>query len=139
MSTFTGGQAYAITSVSFGIEQATSGSGTGQPVTVNLYTNSGTPFPGGTRTLLATSGSINIPDQSLTVFNVPITAKVPAGTLELVMEVTNPDGVAARQYVLYRFECVTRNRTKLFECGRLRYRRSNDYRRDRFPEHAHCV
>ena len=95
MSTFTGGQAYAITSVSFGIEQATSGSGTGQPVTVNLYTNSGAPFPGGTRTLLATSGSINIPDQSLTVFNVPITAKVPGGTLELVMEVTNPDGVAA--------------------------------------------
>ena len=95
MSTFTGGQAYAITSVSFGIEQATSGSGTGQPVTVNLYTNSGAPFPGGTRTLLATSGSINIPDQSLTVFSVPITANVPAGTLELVMEVTNPDGVAA--------------------------------------------
>ena len=79
----------------FGIEQATSGSGTGQPVTVNLYTNSGAPFPGGTRTLLATSGSINIPDRSLTIFNVPITATVPAGTLELVMEVTNPDGVAA--------------------------------------------
>ena len=95
MSTFTGGVAYSITSVSFGIEQATSGSGTGQPVTVNLYTNSGAPFPGGTRTLLATSGSINIPDQSLTVFSVPITANVPAGTLELVMEVTNPDGVAA--------------------------------------------
>jgi hypothetical protein len=95
MTTFTGGQAYNITSVSFGIEQATSGSGTGQPVTVNLYTNSGAPFPGGTRTLLATSGSINIPDQALTIFNQPITATVPAGTLELVMEVTNPDGVAA--------------------------------------------
>jgi hypothetical protein len=95
MTTFTGGQAYNITSISFGIEQATSGSGTGQPVTVNLYTNSGAPFPGGTRTLLATSGSINIPDQALTIFNQPITATVPAGTLELVMEVTNPDGVAA--------------------------------------------
>ena len=95
MSTFTGGLEYDITAVSFGIEQATSGSGTGQPLTVNLYTNSGAPFPGGTLTLLATSGSINIPDQSLTIFDVPIAATVPAGTLELVMEVTNPDGVAA--------------------------------------------
>ena len=71
MSTFTGGLEYDITSVSFGIEQATSGSGTGQPLTVNLYANNGAPFPGGTgsRTLLATSGSINIPDQSLTIFN----------------------------------------------------------------------
>ena len=48
MSTFTGGLEYDITSVSFGIEQATSGSGTGQPLTVNLYANSGAPFPGGT-------------------------------------------------------------------------------------------
>jgi subtilisin family serine protease len=95
MSTFTGGLEYDITAISFGIEQATSGSGTGQPLTVNLYTNSGAPFPGGTLTLLATSGSINIPDQSLTIFDVPIAATVPAGTLELVMEVTNPDGVAA--------------------------------------------
>jgi len=94
MNAFTGGQEYDITSVSFGIEQATSGLGNGQPVTVNLYTNSGAPFPGGTRTLLATSGSITIPDQSLTVFTVPIAAVVPAGTSELVMEVTNPDGTA---------------------------------------------
>jgi len=95
MGTFTGGLEYDITAISFGIEQATSGSGTGQPVTVNLYTNSGAPFPGGTLTLLATSGEINITDQSLTIFDVPISATVPAGTLELVMEVTNPDGIAA--------------------------------------------
>jgi subtilisin family serine protease len=95
MASFTGGAEYDITAISFGIEQATSGSGTGQPVTVNLYTNSGAPFPGGTLTLLATSGSINIPDQSLSIFDVPIAATVPAGTPELVMEVTNPDGVEA--------------------------------------------
>ncbi|HEU0274383.1 MAG TPA: S8 family serine peptidase [Candidatus Udaeobacter sp.] len=95
MASFTGGAEYDITSISFGIEQASSGSGTGQPVTVNLYTNSGAPFPGGTLTLLATSGPINIPDQSLSIFDVPIVATVPAGTSELVMEVTNPDGVEA--------------------------------------------
>jgi hypothetical protein len=92
MNTFTGGQEYNITSIEFGIESAVSGSGTGQPVTVNLYTNSGTPFPGGTRTLLATSGSINIPDQAAAIFSVPLAATVPAGTLELVMEVFTPNG-----------------------------------------------
>jgi hypothetical protein len=87
MNTFTGGQEYDITSVEFGIELAQSLSGTGQPVTVNLYANNGAPFPGGTRTLLATSGTINVPDQAFTILNVPITATVPAGTLDLVMEV----------------------------------------------------
>ena len=92
MNTFTGGQAYDVTSVSFGIELAESGSGTGQPVTVNLYVESGAPFPAGTRTLLATSGSVNVPDQVDSIFSVPLTATVPAGALELVMEVLSPDG-----------------------------------------------
>ena len=96
MNTFTGGQAYDITSVSFGIELAASGSGAGQPLTVNLYANHGSPFPGGDwqSNLLASSGSINIPDQADTIFSVPLAATVPAGTLELVMEVTTPDGEA---------------------------------------------
>src|SRR6266513_4176266 len=94
MATFTGGQEYDVTSVSFGIESATSGSGTGQPVTVNLYIESGAPFPTGTRTLLATSGELNIPDQADTIFTVPLIAVVPAGTLELVMEVFTPNGQA---------------------------------------------
>ena len=94
MNTFTGGLAYNVTQVQFGIEQATSGSGTGQPVTVNLYANHGSPFPGGDwqSNLIATSGSINIPDQALTIFTQPISVTVAAGTLELVMEVMNPDG-----------------------------------------------
>lgn len=96
MNTFTGGQEYDVTSVSFGIEQATSGTGTGQPLTVNLYANHGSPFPGGDwqSNLIATSGSINIPDQSAMIFTEPLTATVPAGTLELVMEVTTPDGTS---------------------------------------------
>jgi hypothetical protein len=92
MATFTGGQAYNITSVEFGIEQASAFEGT-QPITVNLYTNNGAPFPSGDwqSNLLATSGVLSIPDQKGTIFNVPITATVPAGTLELVMEVMAPD------------------------------------------------
>ena len=92
MSDFTGGQEYDVTSVSFGIESAVSGTGTGQPLTVNLYVESGAPFPNGTRTKIATSGEINIPDQVDSIFTVPLIATVPAGTLELVMEVTTPDG-----------------------------------------------
>jgi subtilisin family serine protease len=92
MNTFTGGLEYDITSVEFGIEQAQSATGTGQSVTVNLYTNGGTPFPNGTLTKVATSGLLNIPDQADTIFNVPITVSVPAGTLELVMELVAPDG-----------------------------------------------
>ena len=97
MNTFTGGLEYNITQIEFGIEVASSGSGTGQPVTVNLYANHGSPFPAGdwASNLLGSSGSINVPDQEGVIFNVPISVTVPAGTLELVMEVTNPDGVAA--------------------------------------------
>jgi hypothetical protein len=96
MNTLTGGQAYNITSVEFGIEQALSLFGTDQPLTVNLYTNHGAPFPDGDwrSNLLATSGSINIPNQEGTIFNVSITATVPAGTSELVMEVLSPDQTA---------------------------------------------
>ena len=96
MNTFTGGADYLVTSVSFGIELATSGTGTGQPLTVNLYANHGSPFPGGDwqSNLIATSGEINIPDQADTVFNVPLTVTAPGSALELVMEVTTPDGTA---------------------------------------------
>ena len=96
MNTFTGGQAYNITSVEFGIESAISGLGSGQPLTVNLYANHGSAFPGGDwqSNLIATSGQLTIPDQTDSIFNVPITVTVPAGTLELIMEVTTPDGTA---------------------------------------------
>ena len=94
MNTFTGGLEYDVTSVEFGIELAASGGGTGQPLTVNLYANHGSPFPGGDwqSNLIGTSGEINIPDQIDSIFNVPLIATVAAGTLELVMEVTTPDG-----------------------------------------------
>jgi hypothetical protein len=103
MNVFTGGAAYNINQVQFGIEQATSGTGTGQPLTVNLYANHGSPFPGGDwqSNLIATSGTLNIPDQSGTIFTQAITATVAAGTLELVMEVMTPDetGTGSRFFV----------------------------------------
>jgi hypothetical protein len=102
MNEFTGGQAYDITSVEFGIEQAESLFGTDQPLTVNLYINHGGPFPGGDwqSNLLATSGEIRVPNQEFTIFNVPITATVPAGRLELVMEVLSPDQTVEHNFFI---------------------------------------
>jgi len=90
MVTAVGGVAYNITSVDFGVESANNT----QPVTVRLYTNSGAPFPGGTRTQIATTTISVTAAQTGTVVNAPITAAVPAGTSELVMEVFTPDGQA---------------------------------------------
>jgi N-acetylneuraminic acid mutarotase len=94
MNEFTGGLEYDVTSVSFGIESATSGTGTGQPLTVNLYANHGSPFPAGDwqSNLIGTTGELNIPDQTNSIFEANLSAVVPAGTLELVMEVMTPDG-----------------------------------------------
>src|SRR5581483_8833511 len=94
MNEFTGGLEYDVTSVSFGIESATSGTGTGQPLTVNLYANHGSPFPAGDwqSNLIGTTGELNIPDQANSIFETNLSAVVAAGTLELVMEVMTPDG-----------------------------------------------
>jgi N-acetylneuraminic acid mutarotase len=96
MNTFTGGLPYNVTSVDFGIELAQSGGGTGQPVRVRLYANHGAPFPGGDwqSNMIIDSGDINIPDQSLTIFNQPITVTVASGTDELVFELFTPNGQA---------------------------------------------
>ena len=95
MATFTGSQQYNVTSVSFGIETANAaGTGTTQPVTVRLYTETIGVFPLGTQTQIATT-TVNVADQALTVLTVPLVATVPAGTTELIMEVFTPDGTGA--------------------------------------------
>jgi hypothetical protein len=96
MNEFTGGQDYNITSVDFGIELAQSGGGTGQPVRVRLYANHGSPFPLGDwqSNMIADSGDINIPDQSLTIFNLPLVVTAPGSALELVFELFTPNGQA---------------------------------------------
>ena len=84
-----------INSVQFGIELAdANGTGTTQPVTVNVYTSAGA-FPGGVRTLVGTSGVVQVSDQTLTTMTVPITVPptVPANAI-LVLELVTPDGRA---------------------------------------------
>jgi hypothetical protein len=93
MATFAGSQQYNVTSVSFGIESAHSGSGAGQPATIRLYTNAGGAFPAGVLTQVAII-NLTITDQMETIANVPLFATIPAGTSELVMQVFTPDGTA---------------------------------------------
>jgi len=84
---------FAVCNVQIGVEEASSGSGTGQPITVNLY-SSNQPFPTGfpgSLTLIGTTGSINVADQNLTLLDVPVTGTLPQG-LQLVVEVFTPDG-----------------------------------------------
>ena len=95
MNDFTGGLAYTVTSLDMGIETATSGGITQNSITVNIYSNHGSAFPGGDwqSNLVGTSGPIAIPDQALTFpVNIPISATVEAGALELVLEVVGADG-----------------------------------------------
>ena len=95
MTSFVGSNSYNVTSVSFGIEQATGAGGT-QPITVRLHTSNQN-FPTGWPASLTQIGTatVNVPDSaSNTIFTVPITATVPAGA-QLVMEVFTPDGTVA--------------------------------------------
>jgi hypothetical protein len=116
LSSFGVNNAFDISSVDIGIEQASSGgagaasaksikkaarfksgapAGTGQPLTVRLYTSSQafpTGFPG-SLTQIGTASTM-IADQSGTILNIPVTGSAPAGS-QLVVEIFTPDGEAA--------------------------------------------
>ena len=80
---------YSACSALVGIQVAdAAGVGTTQPLTVRLYANSGTAFPGGTRTLLA-SQTVQITDQAQSLVEIPLVGTVPAGS-ELVIEAFTP-------------------------------------------------
>ncbi|MBS1758751.1 MAG: HYR domain-containing protein, partial [Bacteroidetes bacterium] len=81
-----------INNVQFGIEQATAGTGSSQPATIRLYTQTTGTFPGGTRTQVY-SQNITIPNQSLTTMTVPLTTppSVPANAV-LIVELFTPAG-----------------------------------------------
>lgn len=83
---------FDVCALQFGIETA-AGNGGSQPVTVNIYANTGAAFPAGTRALVGTANA-TVADQTLTILEVPVTAAVPAGA-ELVAEVFTPSGQAA--------------------------------------------
>ena len=108
-------------------------------MTVNLYVESGAPFPNGTRTKIATSGEINIPDQVDSIFTVPLIATVPAGTLELVMEVTTPDGTAVGNLFFIGSNPDPQTGLSYLSANDCGVPRSDPYRRSRLPGHAHCV
>ncbi|MCW9066440.1 MAG: T9SS type A sorting domain-containing protein [Ignavibacteriaceae bacterium] len=85
---------FNVTMVEIGIEQATGAGGT-QPITVYLYT-SNPAFPGGFPGSLTQIGTadINVPDQALTILQIPVTGTAPVGS-ELVVEIFTPDGQTA--------------------------------------------
>ena len=89
MASITGNGQYCINSVSFGIESAN----TAQPVTVRLYTTSNFPtgFPGSLTLIGATTLTVDNTENG-TIVTTPLTAIVPAGTPQLVMELFTPDG-----------------------------------------------
>ncbi len=85
---------FDVCALQFGVEQANAGDpATTQPVTVNIYANTGGTFPAGTRVLVGTA-AVSVADQTLTILEAPVTAAVPAGA-ELVAEVFSPSGQTA--------------------------------------------
>lgn len=79
---------FNITSVRFGVDLAL-GAGGDQPITVNLYTLSGS-FELANLTLISTFNA-PLPNSQLSIIGAPIQASVPAGAT-LVVKVLAPDG-----------------------------------------------
>ncbi len=83
---------FNVSSVSFGIEAAGSGSGSGQPLTVRLYRKIN---PAGALTyanlLQIGTATRTISDQALTLYSMPVAGIAPAGSV-LVVEVYSPNG-----------------------------------------------
>ena len=77
---------FTITNVQFGVELANLGPQTG---TIRLYTQTGAAFPGGTRTLISTT-VYNLPNQTNTIFTVPVTPVVVNPTDVIVVECFSP-------------------------------------------------
>lgn len=81
--------AFYVTNIEFGVENAASGGGTGQPVMIDLYTTTGS-LNFSSLTLIASLDTI-LPDMSLGIWSVPLNATVPHGTT-LVVDINNLDG-----------------------------------------------
>lgn len=82
---------WEISEVEFGIEEALPFATEQFTITVNLYeNNSGTPFPGGTATLIG-SEEITIGALTSTLLQVPFTSTTIAAGSELIVEINSPD------------------------------------------------
>ena len=86
MQSFVGGREFTVSSVSFGVFQ-----GGATTVIIRLYANNGPAFPAGIGTLLGTT-TLTVPFQTGTIVTTPLNAIVPAGTIQLVMELYVPQG-----------------------------------------------
>lgn len=85
---------FNVCAVELAIENANAGDpATSQPLTINLYRQTGGAFPGGTRTVIGTA-TVQVPDGGLGNFTVPVTGAVAAGE-SLVVEALEPNGQAA--------------------------------------------
>jgi hypothetical protein len=89
MQSFVGGAEFTVSSVSFGVFQDGTG---GTTVIVRLYANNGAPFPAETGTLIGTSTLTVTPGQGGTIVTTPLAAIVPAGTIELVIQLQATPG-----------------------------------------------
>jgi len=91
-----------VTMVEIGIQSATSGDGTGsQPLTCNLYITDGVaPFPAGFPGSLSLIGthSMDVPDQALTLFQIPVIGSATAGS-ELVVEISYPNTMGGENHL----------------------------------------
>ena len=85
---------FFVCQVNLAIEYANTPGHVGQPMTVNLYTNSGCPFPNGTLTPIGSAG-VTVADQALTPLTVLVNGTAPAGS-DLVVEIAVPDGTGAQ-------------------------------------------
>jgi PKD repeat protein len=79
---------FSISSVDIGIELASGATGS-QPAEIRLYTLNG-PLLWANMTLIA-SAPVTVPDQSLTIINMPVAGTIPAGS-QLVVDFFTPDG-----------------------------------------------
>lgn len=89
---------FNVTSVDVGVEFADAG-GADQPVTVRLYTIPNASALSTVNITLIGSATVNIPDQQLTMINVPVAGLVATPLLQdLVVEVFTPNGHAAANF-----------------------------------------
>lgn len=86
-------QSFTITTVNFGIEIASGGN---QNVTVRLYTQTGAPFPGGTRTQIAQQ-TYSVPNTNAAIYNAVLTTPVtvPANA-QIVVEIQTAGAAGTR-------------------------------------------
>lgn len=82
---------FTVTAVRIGVEEATSGSGGDQPITVRIYTNSGGAFPAGTRTLIGTTNT-TVANGALFFQDIAVSAPMQPVATEIVVEIFTPNG-----------------------------------------------